>query len=372
METRNHRQQEKHAQALSALEISMGSSKHIQSVFKQIALIGTTNFSVLICGETGSGKELVATAIHELGQEAGHPLVPVDCGSISPTLIESQLFGHEKGAFTGADRMQHGKFEIATGGTLFLDEISNLPISLQPKLLRALQEKKIWRVGGSHPITVETRVVAASNQDLRTLVQAKKFRCDLYHRLAEFTIMVPPLRERLDDIIYLARRFISLTNAELKKSVKGISAAATKMLLSYPWPGNVRELRNVIRRAMLVADRILEVEHLEIPAMPHRDVPLYPGSYEEPNGTVSLKEVIRRTVTQVERKMLLDVLNQTMGNKAKAARILQIDYKTIHKKIREYGISAHGSRTSYCPAPTGATANRKPGKWNNQSRIRFP
>ena len=249
MVPRNHRPrknpgrlQERRESVLTLLKETMGASKHIRRVFDQVSLVAPGDFSVLVSGETGSGKELIARAIHQLRHEDGYPFVPVDCGAISPSLIENQLFGHERGSFTGADRMQRGKFEIAAGGTLFLDEISNLPVSMQPNLLRALQEKNIWRIGGSHPIPVKTRVVAASNQDLLTLVQGKEFRRDLYHRLAEFTIAVPPLRHRLDDIVHLANRFISLANAEMHKSVKGLSDAAARSLLSYHWPGNVREL----------------------------------------------------------------------------------------------------------------------------------
>ena len=324
---------------LSFLQERMGSSKHIQRVFEQVRLVAPTHFTVLITGETGSGKELVAQAIHRTCSRQGHPFVPVDCGSIPSTLIETELFGHEKGSFTGADRMQLGKFEVAAGGTLFLDEISNLPFHVQPKLLRALQEKQIWRVGGTRPIEVNTRLVVACNQDLGALVQAERFRRDLYHRLNEFCITVPPLRERLEDIAYLAKRFIGLANEELNKSISGLSEAAMGMLLSHAWPGNVRELRNVIRRAVLLADAQIEPDHLYLPDTRPKIGVQTPEAGKQFDGSVPLKEIVHRAVMEVERKVLLQVLKQTGGNKAEAARILKLDYKTIHNKVKNYGIT---------------------------------
>ena len=248
---------------LSGLYETMGRSPQVSRIHEQVALVAPTDFSVLIDGETGSGKELVARALHGGSARRNRPLVPVDCGSIPPTLIESELFGHEKGAFTGADRTKLGKFEVADGSTLFLDEISNLPLDVQPKLLRALQEKQIWRVGGMQPIAINTRVLAACNQELLSLVRAKKFRDDLYHRLNEFSIRIPALRERIEDIEHLALRFVALTNQELRKQVT-LSRAALEMLLAYSWPGNVRELRNCIRRAVLQARTEIWPEHLAL------------------------------------------------------------------------------------------------------------
>ena len=318
----------------------MGSSEQIGRVLEQVKLVAPTGFSVLITGETGSGKELIAKAIHRVHSQQAQPFIAVDCGSIPASLIESELFGHEKGSFTGAHRSQQGKFEAASGGTLFLDEISNLPLPVQPKLLRALQEKQICRVGGTHPVAIKTRVVAASNQILPRLVQAKAFRRDLYHRLNEFSLAVPALRERPEDIVHLAKRFINLTNEELKKNVKGLSDAALKVLLSYKWPGNVRELRNVIRRAVLMADTHIRPEHLSILDV-HRAIESQSlNCGDKLDGSVGLKEIVNRVVMQVERKILLQVLTQTHGNKAKAARLLHIDYKTIHNKVREYDISS--------------------------------
>ena len=297
-----------------------------------------TDFTVLLIGETGSGKEVVARAIHRQSPRAAGPFVALDCGSIPASLIEGELFGHEKGSFTGADRMRPGKFELASGGTLFLDEISNLPVEVQPKLLRALQERRVWRVGGTQSIPIDIRVVAATNQDLGSLIQTGGFRRDLYHRLNEFEIIVPPLRRRGAEILRLADEFRQVANAELKKNVRGLSREVADLLLDYPWPGNVRELRNVIRRAVLLADTDIRPEHLDI-------LPSAEGaSWECVNtkvafdGTVSLREMVRQVVARVEQQILVQVLHQTHGNKAEAARILRVDYKTIHKKARNYGI----------------------------------
>ncbi|MBM4083301.1 MAG: sigma-54-dependent Fis family transcriptional regulator [Planctomycetes bacterium] len=332
-----------------SLPETMGSSPQISRVFHEVQLVAPTDYSVLVTGETGSGKEMIAQGIHQLSLRAAEPFVPVDCGSIPPTLIERELFGHERGAFTGADRTQPGKFEAAAGGTLFLDEISNLPLDVQPKLLRALQERQIWRIGGTKCISTTARVVAATNQDLASLVGARQFRRDLFHRLNEFSITVPPLRDRRDDIAFLAQRFLRLTAQELRKDALGISDEALQMLQSYSWPGNVRELRNVIRRAALMAGQRIETEHLCI-----LDVPFVtPASAAAPgtafDGKVSFKDIVRRRMMEVEREILTQVLQQTRGNKAKAARILQIDYKTLHKKAKDYGISpkeedAHGQK----------------------------
>jgi two-component system nitrogen regulation response regulator GlnG len=329
------------------LRQSMGSSSLICRLAGQAELVAATDFTVLVSGETGAGKDLVAMAIHCLSPRSGGPFVAVDTGSIPPTLIESELFGHEKGSFTGANGQHAGKVETAARGTLFLDEIGSLPLALQPKLLRMLQEKEICAVGGTHPHKVDLRVIAATNEPLLHLVQSGKFRRDLYYRLNEFPIKVPSLRERPEDIPYLANRFIAMTNFELKKWVIGLSQEALRRLLCYPWPGNVRELRNVIRSAVLLADAAIEVQHLAIldePAAaaacpkPHWD--FHPG--------MSLKETVQRVVMQVERDILNRVLQETGGNKAQAARILRIDYKTIHKKAREYGV----------PAPTTDAASR--------------
>jgi len=321
-------------------EETLGSCEQMERIHADIARVARTTFTVLILGETGSGKEVVARAIHRMSPRASGPFVPLDCGSIPESLIEGELFGHEKGSFTGADRRRPGKFEIASGGTLFLDEISNLPLPMQPKLLRALQEKQVWRVGGAKAIDVDIRVIAATNVDLASSIQSGGFRRDLYHRLNEFSVAVPPLRERGEEIIFLAERFLEIAGRELKKDVHGFSEDAVALLLNYRWPGNVRELRNVVRRAALLADTVIEAHHLALsdgPAPGGLDGP-GPDEAIEGEGGLPLKEAVRRVVVRAERRILTVILRQTGGNKAQAARILQVDYKTVCKKIRDYGI----------------------------------
>ena len=327
----------------SSLRESMGPSDAVSRLISDVTRVAKTNFSVLILGETGSGKELVAHAIHQLSPRCEAPFMAVDCGAIPETLLESELFGHEKGAYTGADRQKIGKFEMACGGTLFLDEISNLPLGSQAKLLRVLQEKTIYRIGGTQPVSADVRVLAASNHDLQRLGESNAFRRDVYFRLNEFTLSVPPLRERQEDILYLAKRFLDLTNLELQKNVKGFTPSAVDVLVAYHWPGNVRQLRSMIRRAVLLADDMIAEHHLGMEWLSHQPVlPCTEGDQETPDspqGDLPLKEIKRRKIVAVEREVLAHVLRETAGNKAKAARLLHIDYKTIYSKIRQYGIS---------------------------------
>ncbi len=326
----------------SSLRESMGPSDAVSRLISDVTRVAKTNFSILILGETGSGKEVVAHAIHQLSPRCEATFMVVDCGAIPETLLESELFGHEKGAYTGADKQKIGKIEMAQGGTLFLDEISNMPLGSQAKLLRVLQEKTIYRIGGAQPISVDVRVLAASNQDLHRLGESDLFRRDVYFRLNEFTIWVSPLRERQEDILYLAKRFVDLTNLELQKNVKSFTQSAVDALLSYNWPGNVRQLRSMIRRAVLLADDIIAEHHLGMERVSHKQtLPRLGGDQETqdtPQGGLSLKEIKHRKIVAMEREILAHVLRETAGNKAKAARLLHIDYKTIHSKIRQYGI----------------------------------
>jgi two-component system nitrogen regulation response regulator GlnG len=326
----------------SSLRESMGPSDAVSRLISDVTRVAKTNFSILILGETGSGKEVVARAIHQLSPRCEATFMVVDCGAIPETLLESELFGHEKGAYTGADKQKIGKIEMAQGGTLFLDEISNMPLGSQAKLLRVLQEKTIYRIGGAQPISVDVRVLAASNQDLHRLGESDLFRRDVYFRLNEFTIWVSPLRERQEDILYLAKRFVDLTNLELQKNVKSFTQSAVDALLSYNWPGNVRQLRSMIRRAVLLADDIIAEHHLGMERVSHKQtLPRLGGDQETqdtPQGDLSLKEIMHRKIVAMEREILAHVLRETAGNKAKAARLLHIDYKTIHSKIRQYGI----------------------------------
>jgi two-component system nitrogen regulation response regulator GlnG len=326
----------------SSLGESMGPSSVVKRLIADVSRVAKTNFSVLILGETGSGKELVAHAIHENSPRGQAPFMVVDCGAIPETLLESELFGHEKGAYTGADKQKIGKIEMAHGGTLFLDEISNMPLGSQAKLLRVLQDKTICRIGCTQAINTDVRVLAASNRDLRRLGESGAFRSDVYFRLSEFIIWVPPLRERQEDILYLAKRFVDLTNRELQKNVKGFSQSAVDALLACDWPGNVRQLRSVIRRAVLLADDTITEQHMRIDSVSPKLA--LPGSgwnqenQDRPAEGLALKEITRRRVVAIEREILGQVLRETGGNKAKAARLLHIDYKTIHSKVRQYGI----------------------------------
>ena len=236
---------------------AFGPSGAIGKVIAAIEKVAKSNFSVLINGETGAGKEMVARAIHQASDRARQPFVPVDCGAVPEALFESELFGHERGAFTGADQKTVGKIEAAATGTLFLDEICNLPLASQAKLLRVLQERTLYRVGGVVPIKVDTRMLTASSQDLESLCERGLFRSDLYFRLNEYAIAIPPLRERREDIPYLAKRFMDSVNIELAKSIPGFSRGAIEALLAYRWPGNVRQFRSVVRRAVLLAEDLI-------------------------------------------------------------------------------------------------------------------
>ena len=241
----------------SSLQKQMGQSQVILDLEKEVEKVAPTDFAVLIEGRTGTGKEIVAQAIRKKSLRSEEPFVAVDCGAISETLIESELFGHEKGAFTGADRRKWGRIEEAGEGTLFLDEISSLSLAMQSKLLRVLQEKYFYRVGGNVAMLADVRIIAATNQDL--LDPRSNFRSDLYYRLAEYVVRVPNLRERREDILFLANRFMKLTNRQLGKDVRAISDEAISYLMAYDWPGNVRELRNAIRRAVLLGEAAVVV-----------------------------------------------------------------------------------------------------------------
>jgi len=322
----------------------MGPSETVGRLIYEVNRVAKSCFSVVILGETGSGKELVARAIHHVSPRSSASFVPVDCGAIPETLLESELFGHEKGAFTGADRQKRGKFEMAQGGTLFLDEILNMPLGSQAKLLRVLQDKKVYPIGGTNPVKVDVRLLVASNQDLPALTVSGSFRRDLFFRLNEFTITVPSLRERKEDILYLAKRFLDTTNMELGKSVRGVSESALEALHAYDWPGNVRQLRSTIRRAVLLADEMITEKHLGMKRLPGAGSMFSQKVQGTPWNGTSLKEIVRRSIGAVEREALIHALKQTGGNKAKAARLLKIDYKTIHTKVKKYGIDTKGGK----------------------------
>jgi DNA-binding NtrC family response regulator len=322
----------------------MGPSDAVSRVIQAVEQVTASDFSVVIQGETGSGKELVARAIHRLSPRAAKGFVPVDCGAIPDTLLESELFGYQKGAFTGAVGPKPGKFQAAQGGTLFLDEISNLPLNSQAKLLRALQDRVIYQLGTTKATPTNVRVLAASNQDLQILVESSRMRRDLYFRLSEFTINIPPLRERKEDIPYLAKRFLDITNRELGKNVKSFSESCLEAMFDYSWPGNVRQLRSAIRRAVLLADDLVTDRHLEIKRVSVPGLAFTPKVQGTPWRDLPLKEIVRRSILTVEKEVLAQALKYTGGNKAKAARLLQIDYKTMHTKVRRFGINRDGGQ----------------------------
>jgi two-component system nitrogen regulation response regulator GlnG len=324
------------------LREAMGPSETVGRVASDVDRVAGSDFAVVIVGETGSGKDLIARTIHESGPRCKGPFIAVDCGAIPETLLESELFGHERGAFTGADSQKPGKFELANEGTLFLDEISNMSMGSQAKLLRVLQEKKVYRVGGTKPIDVNVRLLVASNQDLQNLLDTGAFRRDLFYRLNEFSIVVPSLRDRKEDIAYLAKRFLESANLDLQKNVRGFSESAMNLLLDHDWPGNVRQLRSTIRRATLLADEVVTEEHLDLgrgsrPA-PETEVVTVSKSEGIAWRGLSLQEIVQKRVDQVEREVLIQVLDHTGGNKARAARLLRVDYKTIHQKLKRLGI----------------------------------
>ncbi len=321
----------------AALLRDMGPSRQIQELCAAVMRVATTGFSVLIVGETGVGKELLARAIHTASARACGPFVAVDCGAIAESLFENELFGHEKGSFTGATEKAAGRFEAAHRGTLFLDEVSNLPASTQPKLLRALEQHAVCRLGATRPIPVDVRIVAATNVAPEALLESGRFRPDLFYRLNEFVLRVPSLRQRREDIPYLANRFLSMANAELGKNIQGFADGALELLTAYQWPGNVRELRHTVRQAALAATGMIDEGDLAIRAScagapPGTDRPRWNG--------MPLREVVRQHLIMVERRVLTEALRSAAGNKAQAARLLQIDYKTIHHKLKEYGIYA--------------------------------
>jgi two-component system nitrogen regulation response regulator GlnG len=317
----------------------MGPGQEIQKVVQQIKQVAGSTFAVLIQGETGTGKELVARALHQQSARRQKAFVALDCGAIPETLIESELFGYEKGAFTGADRRKEGHFALADAGTLFLDEIANLPLTTQSKLLRVLQERQVQLLGGKGPVPVNVRIIAASNVPLEAEMRAGRFRQDLYYRLTEFTITLPPLRERRDDILTLAKRFMEEAGMELKRPIRGLSEEAAEILLQHPWPGNARELRNVIRQAVLLSPGLILPEHLRALCAAE---PVAPSGGEPGRGLLglSLKEASEKAIAEVERQAIRQALQTTQGNKSKAAQLLKTDYKTLHLKTKRYGIGA--------------------------------
>jgi DNA-binding NtrC family response regulator len=299
-----------------------------------------TDATVLLQGESGTGKELFARALHALSSRADGPFVAINCAAIPDALLESELFGHEKGAFTGAVARKLGRFEMAHKGTLFLDEIGDLPIGLQAKILRAIEERRFERVGGNASLHVDVRIVAATNKHLKAAVAARQFREDLYFRLSVFPVTIPPLRERRDDITILARHFVERFCKELKKPAVALSPQALEELQTYPWPGNVRELQNCIERAVILADGdTILPRNLNLSFRPPREesaATLDPWVHIDLSGTLS--DASRRVLAEVEKRKIVQTLAETEGNKVRASEILQVTYKTFLTKLKEYGL----------------------------------
>lgn len=300
-----------------------GKSEASRQLYDYVRLVAPTPMSVLILGASGTGKEYVARRIHELSARKDKPFFALDCGAIPKDVAASEFFGHKKGAFTGADADKRGAFEVANGGTLFLDEVGNLSYDVQVQLLRALQERRIRPVGGDREITVDIRLVCATNENLEQAVAEGRFREDLYHRINEFTIYMPQLRERGNDIFLFADLFIRQANAELQRQVDGLDATAAELLVQHSWPGNLRELNNVMKRAVLLA----------------RDSQITAAELQQAMGPVRHNAVSTLHDEADERKRIEEALRQTGGNKAKAARLLGIDRKTIYNKMEKWGMA---------------------------------
>src|SRR5215467_5243350 len=312
----------------------VGSSGPMRQIFEQVTQVAATNTTVLIRGESGTGKELIAHAIHYGSLRAKKPFVKVSCAALPDSLIESELFGYEKGAFTGAETRKKGRFDLAEGGTLFLDEIGDVNLATQVKLLRVLQQREFERVGGTETVKANVRLIAATNKDLEKAIAAGTFREDLYYRLIVFAMFVPPLRERKADLLLLADHFLERFAGEHRRSIKRISTPAIDMLTSYHWPGNVRELENTLERAVLMCDgEVVHGHHL-------------PPSLQtaEASGTVT-RVSLGDAVAAYEKDLIQDALKTTRGNRAKAARLLDTTERIINYKVRQHRIDARRFRT---------------------------
>jgi two-component system nitrogen regulation response regulator GlnG len=342
-------------QEMWAFGALVGTSPRMQEVYKTIGRIAGSDVSVLIEGESGTGKEVVARAIHHYSRRAGKPFIAVSCAAIPATLLESELFGHERGAFTDAHQRRLGKFELAHGGTLYLDEVGDLGPELQPKLLRALQEREFERVGGDTAIRVDVRVVTATNRDLPGLIREGRFREDLYYRLNVVTLTLPPLRERREDVPFLVDHFLTKYAETLGE--RRLSAEGLDRLVGHSWPGNVRELENVVQHAMVMATgSVILPEHLPIPAGPPA-APAREGTLETlirekldecvrglgARDSANLYELV---LALVERPLLSAVLHETGGNQLRAAALLGINRNTLRKKLRALGLKAEGEERS--------------------------
>ncbi len=308
------------------LENIIGNSPAMQDVFETIRQVAHSRATVLIQGDSGTGKELVAKAIHQLSSRVKGPFVAVHCAALTQNILESELFGHEKGAFTGAMERRIGRFEKADGGSLILDEISEIDASVQVKLLRALEERQIERVGGDIPVDVDSRLIAATNRDLKGMVDEGKFREDLFYRLYVVVITLPPLRERQGDILLLLTHYLALFNEENAKQFEGFTPEAYALLVAYDWPGNIRELRNLVERMVVLSRGTL------------LDVKDIPEQIREKTNGIAVKIDADLTVDEMEKQMVIQALKKTGGNRTKAAERLGISRRTLHRKLKQYGL----------------------------------
>jgi transcriptional regulator with GAF, ATPase, and Fis domain len=326
----------------------VGKSQEMQHIFQIIETVANTPSTVLITGESGTGKELVAKALHESSSRKGKPFIKINCAAIPKDLMESEMFGYERGAFTGANSAKPGRFELADGGTLFLDEIGEIPVEMQVKLLRAIQESEFERVGGLATIKVDVRLITATNRDLEKEVQLGNFREDLFYRLNVVPLRLPPLRERRADVPLLVHHIIRRFNERLKKSIRAISDEALEKLQAHAWPGNIRELENVLERTILfcatdhitVADLPDEHGALAAARRPAHDRPADADtvSGEPLTGDTSLKDIVRAKTSQVERELIIQALDETGGNVTQAAKLLKISRKSLQMKMKEFGL----------------------------------
>jgi two-component system response regulator HydG len=318
-------------------EFLIGEAPATKALYSQIEIVAPTNYSVILNGESGTGKEVIAKTIHELSSRKSKPFVAMDCGTLSKELAGSELFGHLKGAFTGAINDKEGHFELANGGTLFLDEVANLSSEIQASLLRVIQERKIKRIGGNKEIEVDVRIIVATNENLQDAYKHGKFREDLYHRFNEFSIQLPPLRERKNDIPAFADFFLQKTNKELGKNIEGFEEEVMKMFVDYSWPGNLREFKNVIRRSALLTNTG-KISPATLPAeitgfiFQKPSVTFTTESQTVKGGAIDLKD----TASKAEYEAIMQVLKEVNFNKTKAAELLNIDRKTLYNKIKSF------------------------------------
>ncbi len=324
-------------------DVPMGNSPAIMRILKQVELVATTDMSVIIQGKSGTGKEVIANLIHQKSKRKNKAFIPIDCGAIPDTLVESELFGYQKGAFTGASSAKKGKFEVANGGTLFLDEITNLPPSAQAKILRVIQEKKITKVGGTEPVNIDVRIIVATNLDIIRAVQENNLREDLFHRLNEFTISLPSLKERKNDLPIIAEQFLKEANIELDKKIKGFLPEVMSILESYSWPGNVRELKHVIKKAVLLEEtdhitpNVLDLEFGQTQKNPFKEsLDKYYEMITLEGSSIS--EITAIVSAEMEHILIKRILVEAKYNKSKAARILGIDRNTLYSKLKNLGI----------------------------------